>query len=428
MRTAQAKRLVVFAVVSGILIFAACDFGRCEEPRRAPQWAMYRLKDAQPPAKTTAQTLDKMLDIEWKLGPSLPHGYQDGTTGVIDGTLLSICGFCGGYQQNIAGKENKYPRGFFKNVWGLDINDPQAVWRKLPDFPGDARQGLIGINVGEQVYCWGGFSYSEPYCYKDGYRLSRSGGEWKWDALPDLPWQRAGGGIAAIGSKIYVFGGADYDSNRFTTNATCDGKTPRIGSRLLVLDTENLAAGWKELAACPGTPRWVAGTAAVGDKFYVIGGASGNDNESQNYCTVVDNWSYDPATDSWTRLADLPASSGNFPPGHIVFENRYIVLVCGYQYPYVLGPDGKIGKPYGTVTKHYYDGDYNSDVFVYDSQTGKFGAATPLPLNNNGPITLLRGDRIHMMAGETGGAVIEGESFGHHPDLYLIGKIRAVKP
>jgi len=381
---------------------------------------------AEEPQEPSA-ALEQMLVIDWHKGTSLPHGYQDAVTGKIGNTLLSIGGFCQG-QYNVPGKEDKYPRGFFKNVWGLDLGDSQATWQKLPDFPGAGRQCSCAINVGESLYCWGGFSYDDPYCYKDGYRLSQSGGDWTWDALPDLPSECAAAGITAIGSKIYVFGGSDYDTNRFTTNSDCDGQVQRLGARLLVLDTDNLTAGWQELTSCPGTPRWVAGVAAVDDTIYVIGGASGNDNASDGYCTVVDNWSYDPATDTWTRLADLPISSGNFPNGAIVFEDRYLVLVGGYQYANVLGPDGEISDPYGTVTKHYPAGDYNSDVFVYDTLTGEFGTATPLPLNNNMPTTMIVGNQIHMIGGEIGGAEIEGELFGHHPDLYLVGDIRSRKP
>jgi hypothetical protein len=47
-----------------------------------------------------------------------------------------------------------------------------------------------------------------------------------------------------------------------------------------------------------------------------------------------------------------------------------------------------------------------------------------LPLNNNMPMAVLRGDTLHLLGGETGGAVIDGEAYGHHPDLYLIGKLR----
>ena len=46
-----------------------------------------------------------------------------------------------------------------------------------------------------------------------------------------------------------------------------------------------------------------------------------------------------------------------------------------------------------------------------------------MPLNNNMPMAVVQGDRLHLIGGEIQHAVIEGEHFGHHPDLYLIGTI-----
>ncbi len=62
-------------------------------------------------------------------------------------------------------------------------------------------------------------------------------------------------------------------------------------------------------------------------------------------------------------------------------------------------------------------------TFRIASKTNSFGRATPLPLNNNMPMAVIHGDELHLIGGETGGAVIEGEPYAHHPDLYLIGKL-----
>jgi len=66
-------------------------------------------------------------------------------------------------------------------------------------------------------------------------------------------------------------------------------------------------------------------------------------------------------------------------------------------------------------------------VFVYDTNTDSFGTADPLPLNNNLPMSVLRGDRLYLIGGETAGSVVEGEHFGHHPDLLLIGRLTEAK-
>jgi N-acetylneuraminic acid mutarotase len=368
----------------------------------------------------------KLLSIAWKKGPSLPQGFQDSDGGIVDHTLVTVGGFCSG-QAGVPGKEAKYPREFLRKAWGLDLRSPQGGWQSLPPLPGAARQEHFAIVVAGQLYCWGGFSYTAPFCYADGYRLSRREGAWTWDALPPLPWVLCSAGIAAIGSKIYVQGGGDYDENRFYTNTDRKGETQRLGARLLVLDTRDLAGGWKELSQCPGTPRFVHAFAAVNGKLYVVGGGTGNDNDSGHYCTVVDNWSFDPATARWERLADTPVATGNFPAGAIVFQDRYLVLVGGYQYSKVLNPDRSLRPAYGQVTKHYPKNDYNSDVLVFDTRTGTFGAADPLPLCNNLPMAVVVGDELHLIGGETGGSEIEGERFGHHPDLYLIGRFRVAE-
>ena len=377
-----------------------------------------------PYAPQPQSSLQQMLSIDWKKGPDLPQGFQDSDGGILNGTLVTAGGFCQG-QTDVPGKPDKYPRGFLQKTWGLDLQSPQNGWDNLPDFPGTARQELFSAVVNNQLYCWGGFSYSDPYCYADGYRLSKTTpGGWSWDALPALPWPIFGSGISVIGPKIYVVGGSDYDYEKFYTNTDRAGNVPRLGSRLLTLDTQNLGAGWTELAECPGTPRLVQATAAVDGKLYVFGGATGMDNPTGSYATVVDNWRYDPATNAWQRLQDLPVASGNFPSRQIVALDRYILLIGGAQYGNVIAPDGSVQPVYGTPIKHYPEKDYYSDMWVYDTQIDQFGTATPLPLNNNLPMAVVEGNQIHLIGGETGGAVIEGEPFGHHPDLYLTGTIR----
>jgi hypothetical protein len=385
--------------------------------------------------------LGQLLSITWSRGPDLPQGLQDSNGGIIDHMLVTACGFCAGRDNDR--KPGKYPRGFLKKVWALDLTDETKGWAELPEFPGAARQGLLAATVGDAIYFWGGFSYSEPYTHKDGYRLSRIAVEqppsavdarsgvpdrqqpraavpqsFAWNPLPPLPWPICGSMCCVIGPKIYVFGGADYNAEAFFTKSDRRGELPRLGARLITFDTEHPEAGWRPFTECPGTPRWVAAMAAVKGKIYVLGGATGDP-----YCTVVDNWLYDPARDAWSRLRDLPVASGNFPAGSIVFQDRYILLGGGYQYPKVAGSDGATREPYGTPHRFQDKGDYFNDVFVYDTKIGLFGRADSMPLNNNLSMMLVHGDQLFMIGGETGGAFVEGVFYGHHPELLLEGRI-----
>lgn len=399
--------------------------------------------DDNPYAPQPQNELKPMLSIEWKRGPNLPQGFQDSDGGVVGKTLVTACGFCQGSDMWANRKEidalkpGRHPRGFLKKVWGLDLDHSSSGWTDLPDFPGTARQENFAIVVDEQLYCWGGFSYTGPFCYNDGYRLSKRDGVWTWDPLPSLPSPVGSSGICAIGSTIYVCGGADYDEQHFYTATDRVGTNKRLGARLLAIDTKNLAAGWQSLPQCPGTPRWVAAMAAVRGRAYLIGGATGdiqrdgpvgdvaegNKSGGAGYCSVADNWMFDPSANRWTRLRDLPISSGNFPGGAIVYRDRYILLVGGAQYEKIANPDGTLRDKYGIPSR--FDGNmFCNGVLVYDTETGLFGTADHLPLNNCLPMTVVEGDKAYLIGGEIGGAVVEGERYAHHPDLLLVGTIR----
>ena len=384
----------------------------------------------EPPSPAPQKQLRPMLKIEWSRGPNLPQGFQDSDGGFLGTTLITAGGFCsGGLAEDNRRKPGVYPRGFLRRVWGLDIAAEKPHWQTLPEFPGAARQGLFSAVVGESLYLWGGFSYTEPFSYADGWRLRRTGNDWTWQPLPPIPWKLTSSALCAVDGRIYAVGGADYDGVKgFYTEADRAGGTPRLGARLLMIDTANLDAGWKLLPDCPGTPRFVHTAQAVAGRIYVIGGATGDlvrDGKNYGYCTVVDNWLFDPGAQKWTRLRDLPVSSGNFPKSsNLVYKNRYIVLPGGHQYSYVATPDGSIRDKYGTASQKRPASGLHNDVFVYDTQTDTFGTADKLPIDNNLPMSVLRDDRIFLLGGETGGGVVDGEYYGHHPDLLLIGRIR----
>ena len=372
--------------------------------------------------------LPRLLNIRWRRGTNLPQGFQDSDGGIIDGRLITVAGFCsGGLEEDNRRKPGKYPRGFLKKSWALDLHRPDQDWRQLPDFPGVARQGLSAAKVGDKLYLWGGFSYEKPYCYADGWRLSRQGSHWTWEPLPLLPGPTSSVAMATLGSKIYACGGADYNAEKFFTDTDRHGGRARLGAQLHVIDTADLKAGWSELPPCPGTPRWVHTMAAIDGSLFVIGGATGDykrEGKNYGYCTVVDNWRYDVANHRWKRLRDLPIASGNFPrSANCVFKNRYVILPGGYQYSYVRNPDGTVRAPYGKVHSANSKSGLCNDVFLYDAAQDQFGRADPLPIDNNLPMTIVRGDSIYLLGGETGGGFVEGEYYGHHPDLLLVGKI-----
>lgn len=387
---------------------------------------------AQPTAAVRPQrqaSLPRMLELAWSAERPLPQGMQDNLVALVGHRLVSVGGFCGGADDDW--KPGKYPRGFLNKAWVFDLTDKQQGWTDLPSFPGAPRQALFGTSVGDAVYAWGGFSYAAPFTYRDGYRLSQRNDLWVWEPLPPLPTPAAWSATAAIGTKIYCLGGADYDAKRFYCLTDREGRNERLGARLLVFDTRQPEAGWKHRTPCPGTPRCLAAGAAVDGKLYVIGGISMK--ASGGYCNVVDNWRYDPIMDTWERLRDLPISGSGTSSGRITYHDRYLLLPCGYQYGEVMQPDGTIVPRYGRPSQiartwkshpafektHYYN-----HHFVYDTRTNQFGLATYLPFDDVATITVVVGETVYMFPGETAGFEWQGEYFGHHPEFVLRGSLR----
>ena len=125
---------------------------------------------------------------------------------------------------------------------------PGSPWQSLPAAPVNGRQevGATVTDDGALVYV-GGFSYTSPFSYSDVLRLARNpSGEWSWESLPSLPYPVSSMGVAAIGSVVYVLGGADYDGTKFTVFNDRKGTNPGLGKHLLMLNLTDLDSGWKQ--------------------------------------------------------------------------------------------------------------------------------------------------------------------------------------
>jgi len=293
---------------------------------------------------------------------------------------------------------------------------------------------MYGLSVNNEIYLWGGFSYTEPYCYRDGYKLSRHDGQWTWSGLPDLPRPGSAGNVVAIGAKIYLIGGMDYDAQRYYVWSNRDQSITRFGSRLYVFDTERTQDGWKELAMCPGTPRMMSAAAAIDGQMYVMGGYAVDENGGGH--NVVDSWRYEPTGDQWHRLRDLPVSVSGFSSGTIACKERYVLPVTGYPHPTILNPDGTIRPRYGESShvdrsqwKLHPRAEnlvYEDTFWVYDTRTDLYGTATYLPFDDHGQTTHVVNDTTYMFPGETGGFWWEGEYFGHAPEFVLKGELKVL--
>jgi len=215
-----------------------------------------------------------------------------------------------------------------------------------------------------------------------------------WSSGPSLPAPRGAGVLAQVGNMLHFFGGfgpqpavADFDDH-------------------WVLDLNNQGAGWQPRAPFPLTRHHVGAT-VINGKIYVVGGQVDHDNTARDKYYAH---SYDPATDTWTRLADLPGVNSHIEPGTFAYGTDLIMVggenIRDKVYDYnpgtntwnqimtlpqgLLAPSAKVvnGKIYVT---HGATGGGSGNPTVPTQKS--YVATFPLGLPNNPPSFNIGGDQ-----------------------------------
>jgi len=307
--------------------------------------------------------------IDWTELRPFPWSYNGGVTGRVGDYIVYVAGF----GRRVPEELKKRP-GYFDGYHRLlaTYHVPTGHWEQaLPLFPGVARAyANCSVSDGRNAYVLGGQSYAPPGCFRDAYRLSRSGQVWRWERLPDMPMATAEFGCVLLDGKLYVQGGSHYA--RTGLHKGWDSELGNVGRHFTVLDLNRIDRGWRRLPDLPGTHRSHHAMAAVRGVLYVFGGVASVGGETPKNWNTVDNWRYDPGTRNWRRIRDLPFPCGGWSAR--VFQDRYILLFGGFYGRKILDIDGSTRPAYGC------DGAaFSNRVCVYDTETNEFSEATPMP-------------------------------------------------
>ena len=139
-------------------------------------------------------------------------------------------------------------------------------------------RGSIYVVGGHGTLLWGASPQDGFYRYTPGRD--------RWVRLPSLPTPRGAVAVAVLGDRLYVAGGM------------------AAGVPLRVVEAYDFGERrWERVADMPADREHVAG-AALGGRFYVVGG------RNRQTDALPDVTRYDPATDSWERIPDLPIREG----------------------------------------------------------------------------------------------------------------------
>jgi N-acetylneuraminic acid mutarotase len=189
---------------------------------------------------------------------------------------------------------------------------------------------MSAVGYDGKLYVVGGYSQAgdtSTGAVRSFWRFDPGTG--RWSAMPPAPLARAAAGAAVLGHRLYVAGGRsdtlttistlaifDFDTGRWSVGpplhharehvaaVAADGAVWLLGGRALgqgnFTDVERYqpgAAAWQEMAPMPIARSSFQAVDAAG-KIVVVGG------ESTVTFGEVDE--LDPATDRWSRLANLP--------------------------------------------------------------------------------------------------------------------------
>ncbi|WP_439882672.1 InlB B-repeat-containing protein [Pontibacter sp. MBLB2868] len=218
-----------------------------------------------------------------------------------------------------------------------EVYDPaQNVWTFIASFPVGKEVTHQGVTVvDDKVWHLGGRLQnadgpvtSQVLIY-DITNNTWSDGPELTDPATGQPVAIGGGGAALIGRTIHVFGG--FDASLCTDQSTYH----------LTIDVDKWMAdpqhtNWENKLAPMPVPRNHLSTAVLGGKIYALGGQFEHDCSGidQAYCHV-----YNPITDSWTRLTDLPGVRSHTEGGTFATDGKI----------YYLGGQGPSGAAQNTV-------------------------------------------------------------------------------
>jgi N-acetylneuraminic acid mutarotase len=210
---------------------------------------------------------------KWSLGPKLPEPIHHTHVASVGGRIYVLGG-------EVEGASTGKPERFVSNVW---MHDPKVGgWVARAPMP-TARGGGGKAVIDGKIYVAGGrppgghaFEVYDPATDK-------------WEKLPDMPTQRNHLAMVALGGKIVVAGG------RFGPGAGAE--------RTDIVEIYDPATRkWSRAAPLPAPRGGITGAAHAGCMF--VFGGEGEPNHVLNL--TPNTYAYDPRSDRWTKLADLP--------------------------------------------------------------------------------------------------------------------------
>jgi N-acetylneuraminic acid mutarotase len=285
----------------------------------------------------------------WSAGPAIPKARWESSAVAMDGKVWVYGGWM---SASTTGTQQ------------FDMYDVAAnKWTTLGYGPVPHTHAGVAADPASHVIYFAGGLYSN-------YPGTPANGAWKydtiakkWSTLPSMPENHSSGTLKLVNNQLHYIGGVLDDRETNT-------------GRHLVLDLDNLAAGWTVAPSMP-DPRDHFASVVLNGKIICIGGEFGHD-ITHDQQSLVDE--YDPIAKTWTRLASMPINKSHA-------ESATYVT-----------PDGKIIVAGGQVD----DWKSTNNVVEYDRAKNQWTTLGTLPVALQGPVVQQVGNKIVVTTGNQG--------------------------
>ena len=303
-----------------------------------------------PPPPTPPPPPPAPASIAWRAGAPEPIVRYEAADAVVNNKLYVFGGF-----DNI----RPFPVDAITATTRSDVYDPSTnTWSPIRDLP-EPTTHMGQAVVGTTVWLAGGFIGNEP-----GVSTAHV---WEYDTLkdtytagPPLPAPRGAGTLVLLNNQLHFFGGLQVRTVDQPEHWVLDLKNPTT---------------WTAAAPVP-DPRNHMASAAVNGIIYAIGGQHHWDEGTSNDPEVD---AYNPTTNSWTRVANMPVGHGHIAASTLVLSGHILTL-------------GGAANGVEAVT----------DVFSYNPATNAWSRLTPLPQPRRSPVAALISGQLVVTGGDPG--------------------------
>jgi solute:Na+ symporter, SSS family len=298
--------------------------------------------------------------LAWERLPDLPDppGLAAPFAGVAGGALV------------VAGGAN-FPDGppwdggaksWHDQIFRLD--DPAGAWQAAGRLPRPLAYG-VSVTTPQGIVCIGGSDAQRHFAECFLLRPETSG-MLGIESLPPLPRPLANMAGALAGGSVFIAGGTHGPADTTAVN------------ELWSLDLARPGAGWRARPPLPGPGRILPVAGARGGGIFIFSGASlaadAAGKPVRGY--LRDAWRFDPKSDTWRQLADLPRAAVAAPsPAPAV----------GASHLFVVGGDDGTLVDFEPKARHP---GFPREILAYDTTTNTWAAFGELPAGLTPPVTV----------------------------------------